>query len=199
MAGAALDYVDLRLGQQAQHLGRLLADILGPGMAGDVQCDAAAERPQPRRQPLLAGDIDDILADVEGRPRQLLDGLVVGHDQRPLEFEHQRAGRHQRDDVVALVDPRAEHRRDMSRAGRHLGEIAGLELRHLAALRVDHLGRDAVAGEHRAGRLADIRVVVVDEAGGVDDRLAPGGRSGLVNRRRRAAGAVDKGAAVIFG
>ena len=56
------------LGDQAQHLGRLLAHVLGAGMAGD---DAARRRPRrgfrPGRQALALGDVDDIFADVEGR------------------------------------------------------------------------------------------------------------------------------------
>ena len=36
-------------------------------MTGDVQRDAAVERLHARRQPLLAGDIDDVFGDVEGR------------------------------------------------------------------------------------------------------------------------------------
>ena len=57
---------DVRFRQQAHHLGRLLAHVLRPGMAGHVQRDAARQRLQPRRQ-ALAGDVDDIFADVEGR------------------------------------------------------------------------------------------------------------------------------------
>ena len=121
-------------------------------------------------------------ADVEGRLGQFLDRRVVRHDQRPLELEHQRAGRHQRDDVVALVDTGTERRRDLVRRLGDLGEIAGLQLRHAAAAGIDDLGLDAVAGEHRARRLADARIVVVDETGGVEHRLAPGGRRVAVDR-----------------
>ena len=79
-----------------------------------------------------------------------------------------------------------------------LGEIAGFELRHAAAAGIDDLRLDAVAGEHGLHRLADARVVVVDETGRVEHRLAPGGGRGRVDRRRVAAGAHHKGAAVIF-
>jgi len=68
----------------------------------------------------------------------------------------------------------------MLRASRHLGDIAGFELRHLAALRVDH----PVSTPLRAstpGRLADAGCCS-DEAGGVEDRPAAGGRSGRMNR-----------------
>ena len=116
MARAALDHRDIGLGQQPQHLGRLLAHVLRARVAGDVQRDAAVERLQARRQPFLAGDVDDVFADVEGRLRQFRDRRIVGHDQRPFELQHQRAGRHQRDDVVALVDPGAERGRDLARA-----------------------------------------------------------------------------------
>ena len=44
MAGAALDHLQIGIGDQAQHLGRLLAHVLRPRMAGDVQRDAAVER-----------------------------------------------------------------------------------------------------------------------------------------------------------
>ena len=85
----------------------------------------------------------------------------------------------------------------MARSGRDLGEIARLELRHPAALGVDHFGCNAVPRKHRLRRLADARVVVIDEAGGVEHRLAPGRRRGLVDRRRGAAGAAHKRAAVV--
>ena len=68
MPGAALDHRDVGLWHQPQHLRRLLPDVLRPRVTGEMQRDAAVERLQPGRQPLLAGDVDDILADVEGRP-----------------------------------------------------------------------------------------------------------------------------------
>src|SRR6185437_4499090 len=71
---------------------------------------------QPGRQTFLARDIDDVFADVEGGAREALDSLVLRQDQRPFEFQHQRAGRHQRDDVVALLDVRRERRRHFARA-----------------------------------------------------------------------------------
>jgi hypothetical protein len=43
MARAALDHLDVGVGEQAQHLGRLLAHVLGPRVAGDVQRHAAVE------------------------------------------------------------------------------------------------------------------------------------------------------------
>lgn len=44
MAGAALDYRDIRLRDETQQLGRLGTDILGPGMAGEVHRDTAGQR-----------------------------------------------------------------------------------------------------------------------------------------------------------
>ena len=93
-------------------------------------------------------------------------------------------------DVVALVDPRQQRRRHLPRRGRHRFDIAQLELGHAAAGGINHLGLDAVAGQHRARRRADIGVVEVHEAGGVEHRLAlaEGGRR-LVERRALARGA----------
>ncbi len=84
MAGAALDHRDIGLGEQAQHLRRLGAHVLRPGMAGEVEGDAAGERLQARRQAFLLGDVDDVFADVEGGLRQLLasraiSGRISGH------------------------------------------------------------------------------------------------------------------------
>src|SRR5690348_9344043 len=50
MAGAALDDGNPRLRQEAQHLGRLLPHVLCPGMASDVQRDAAGQCRKPGRQ-----------------------------------------------------------------------------------------------------------------------------------------------------
>ena len=52
---------------------------------------------RPGARPSLLGDVDDIFADVEGGAARALDVRVLGQDQRPFEFQHQRAGRHQRD------------------------------------------------------------------------------------------------------
>ena len=103
---------------------------------------------------------------------------ITRKDQWPLEFEHQRAGRHQRDHVVALVDPRAERAGDPRGRCGHNGEVSLLELRHAAAFRIQHLGLDPVRAQNRAGRLAYTGIVVVDEAGGVEHGLAAEGRRG---------------------
>ena len=176
MARAALDHRQIGAGDEAQHLGRLLAHVLGPGMAGDMQRHAAIDGLQPGCQALALGDVDDIFADVEGRLGELLDLVIAGQDQRPFELQHQGAGGHQGHDVIALLDPGQQGLGYRARALRHLGEIALLELRHAAAAGIDHLGLDAVQRQHGARRHADAGVVVVDEAGGVEHRLAPEGR-----------------------
>src|SRR3546814_16603146 len=60
---------------------------------------------------------------------------------------------------------------------------AVFELRHAAAGRIDDLGLDAVAGQHPAGGDADRRAVVVGEAGGIEQRLAPETGGGAVDFR----------------
>ena len=148
MTGAAFDDADRGFGDQAQHFGRFLAHVLSARMAGDVQCNTAVERLQTGRQPLLAGDVDNVFGRVEGRLGQFPDRRVVRHDQRPLELEHQRAGRHQRDDVIALVDIGFERCRDLVCRLGDLGEVAGLQLRHAAAAGIDDFGLDPVARQY---------------------------------------------------
>ena len=94
--------------------------------------------------------------------RQALDIVVARYDQRPLELEHERAGRHECHDVVALFDPGLE--RDRGFLGRlgDGGNVALLELRHAAAAWVDDFGLDAVLGEDVAGGASpDAGIVVV--------------------------------------
>ena len=83
MAGTALDHLDLGSGHQPQHLRCLLAHVLRAGMARDVQRRRRRDRRQAGRQPFLAGDIDDVFADVEGRVRQrptsASSGRISGH------------------------------------------------------------------------------------------------------------------------
>ena len=63
---------EIGVGDQAQHLRRLLAHVLRPRVAGEVQGDAALERLQAGRQALALGDVDDVFGDVEGRLGQPL-------------------------------------------------------------------------------------------------------------------------------
>jgi hypothetical protein len=168
MPGAALDDRNLGVGQQPQHFRGLLPHILGTGMAGEMDCDPALERCHTGGEPLLAGDVDEILTDVEGRGGELSDRGIVGQDQRPLEFEHQGTGRDERNDVVAAVNPSRQRRRDFACCGRDCGDIALFELRHGATTRIGHLGDDPVVRQHRLGCLADARLVVIDEAGCVE-------------------------------
>ncbi len=135
VTGAALDHPDRRRRAEAQHFGRLLPHVLGAGVAGDVQRDAAVERLKARRQPLALRAMSTTYSAASNIARlKRLDVVIVRHEQRPLELQHQRAGRDQRDDVVALVDPRPQCRRRRVLAPlRDPGEIAVLELRHAAA------------------------------------------------------------------
>ena len=85
---------------------------------------------------------------------------------------------------------------DLPGALRDLGDVALLELWHAAALRVNHAGLDAVVGQDRACRHANVRVVVVDEAGRVEHRLSSEARRLPVYLRRLFLVAQSEGAAV---
>src|SRR3546814_9194710 len=73
-----------------------------------MQGDAAVERLQSGCETVLLRDVDDVFRDVEGRLGQLLDQRIVGQDQRPFEFHHQRAGWHQRNDVIRSEEHTSE-------------------------------------------------------------------------------------------
>ena len=138
----------------------------------------------PSAEPLLAGDVDDIFRQIEGRFRETLDALVLRQDERPFEFQHQRAGGHRRDNVVALIDVRREGRRDLARG---LGDFADqplLQLRHAAAMRMHDFRLDAIFRQHGERRLADGRIVIIAVAGGVEHGLATLGRTSFVARGR---------------
>ena len=77
-----------------------------------------------RPAPLLRAMSTTYSREVECRLGQALDALVVRQDQRPFEFQHQRAGRHQRDNVVALVDPGRESRGDLARRLRDISDAS---------------------------------------------------------------------------
>ena len=96
MAQAALDHADFGARDQAQHFGRLLPHGLGARVAGEMEGDRTVERTEAGRQPLLLGDVDDVFSNVEGGIGHFLDCWIVWDDQRPFEFEHQRAGRNGR-------------------------------------------------------------------------------------------------------
>ena len=181
MAAAALDHRHARAGHQAQHLGRLRPHVLCPRMAGEMDTDAALERLQARRQPVLLGDVHDVFGEVERGVRQPFDGRIPGTDQLPFELEHQRAGRRQRNDVVALVDPRQQGGRNFLRRGSDRRDVSEFQLRHAAAGRMHDLGFDAIPGQHGTCGGADIGAVEVHEAGRIEHRLALAeGRRGLV-------------------
>jgi hypothetical protein len=170
---APLYHCNVGLRQQPQHLGCLLSHILRPRVTGDLKCDAAIERRQTGCKALLAGDVDDVFADIKGRFGQFLDCWIAWDNQRPLEFEHQRAGGYERDDVVTFVDPGPERGGNLGRRRRDRAQIALFQLRHAATARVKHLSLHPIAREHGAGGLADAGIVVVDEAGRIQDGPAP--------------------------
>ena len=153
MARAALDHRNtVRLRQEPQHIGGLGAHILRARMAGEMQGDRPRERLQARRQPVLLGDVDEnsvrsnvalARASTAGRG-----GIAFRHQQRPFELQHQRAARHQGDDVVALGDPGLHRRRNLARVGDDLADQPLLELRHAAAGGIDNFGLDAEFGQH---------------------------------------------------
>ncbi len=149
-----------------------------------MEGDAAVERRHAAGKSLLAGDVDDIFGKVEGRLGQPLDAFVLGQDERPFEFQHQRAGRHRRYNVIALVDVRHETRGDLFRRLGHFIDHALFELRHAAAGGMHDFRLDAVPGEHGERRHADRRVVIVAVAGGVEHGLARFRGRGLIARRR---------------
>ena len=133
MARTALDDLDVRIGNQRQHIARLGADVLRPGMAGGMQRHAAVEGAEAGRQALVSVYIDDIFGDIAARRREPGDGLVAGQQERPFSLEHERAGRHQGDDGIALVDPAGEVAGDAPRPLGDRVEIAVFELGHAAA------------------------------------------------------------------
>jgi len=150
----------------------------------------------PGVSPSLRATSTDVFADAKSGGRQFSGGRVVRQDQRPFEFEHQRTGGDQGDDIVTLVDPGAESHGNLGSGSGGRCEVALLELRHAVTTNVDRLGLDPVAGKDRAGRLADARVVAIDKAGRVEDRLAAGGRGRTVDRGSRSFRPHHEGAAV---
>ena len=115
-----------------------------------------------------------------------------GANQRPFELQHEGAGRHQGDHVVALIHPgAAARRRPASRRVRDLVDLTLLQLRHAAAGRGRRprsrprcLASTARAASPMPG------FVVVDETGRVEDRLAAEAGRLAVDRRRGALGAL---------
>ena len=105
-----------------------------------------------------------------------------------MRLHHQRAGGNWRDHVPSPLDPGAERRSNSPGAAAHLGDIPPLQLRHPAACVVDNLGLDPILPEHALGGAADPRVVVLDEASGVEHGLTPRGRSVRIDRRRGLSG-----------
>ena len=77
---------------------------------------------------------------------------------------------------------------DTAGAAADLGGIAPLELGHPAAGVVDGPGLDSVPRKHALGGAADPRIVVLDEAGGVEHGLAPGRRRARIDRGRGGVG-----------
>src|SRR3546814_4152868 len=90
------------------HLRCLGTDVLGPRMAGHVQGDAPLQAAEAVGEALLLGDVDHVFGDVVGVLGQLLHGLVGRQDERPLELQHERAGRRQRDDLVRSEEHTSE-------------------------------------------------------------------------------------------
>ena len=116
-----------------------------------------ATRLQPRRKSLLAGDVDDIFAEIESGFRQKLDVGVAGQNQRPFEFQHQGTRRNERDDVIALLDPGTHRLSDDLGRFRDLRDIALLQHRHAAAMRMQNLRFDPVLRQHGARREPNVR------------------------------------------
>ena len=167
-------------------------------MTGHVHRNAAADRREPRCETFLLGDVHHVFGDVVARLGQCLDAAVVGQNQRPFRFEHQRAGRHERNHIIAPGNPDPEFGRDVARAVGNLGDLALFEQRHAAAAGIDDLGFHTVQSQHRARGHADCGVVVVAVAGRVDHRLAAKTGRIPVDLERRAGGAHFKGLALEF-
>ena len=116
----------------------------------------------PGRSPRFARP-HNIFGGVRGRARQLFDAIMTGQDQRPFEFQHQRARRGQRHNVIAVVDPPAQLRRNFFRASGDGGDVTQFQLRHAAAARVGGSDRDpglrqnAPGGERRPQGCCDCR------------------------------------------
>ena len=82
------------------------------------------ERLHSRGETFVAGNVDDIFAQIESGFRQLLDIGIAGQDQRPFEFQHQGTGRNQSDDAIAFVDPGTHRLRHDLGSFRDLRDIA---------------------------------------------------------------------------
>ena len=91
MSGAALDHIEFRVGNEAQHFHGLGAHVLRPRVAGHVDTDATLKRREAGRQTMALGGIDDIFVDVETCRGDAFDIFIAGQDQRPFEFQHQPA------------------------------------------------------------------------------------------------------------
>ena len=152
--------------------------------------DRPVKRLQPRRQPLAPGDVHHIFAEIEHRARQPRRVLIAGQQQRPFGLQQERAGGHQRHDVVAGVGERQQFRGDPPGPPGCRLNIAQLQLRHAAAAGMDDMRLDAVPRQHGAGGEPGFRLVVIAEAGGVERGPAPEGGGGLVERRTARHGAV---------
>ena len=143
MARATLDHLRPSLGDQLQHLDCLRSHILRARMASEMNSDSRRHRLD-RHQAVALGKIDDIFRQVERRLRKPFDVRIARQQQRPFELEHQRTARGQRHYVIALLDQRAEKCGHSLRTVRDGAEIAILELRHAATLRMFHPAIDAI-------------------------------------------------------
>ncbi len=63
---ATFDHLDIGVRDQPQHLGCLVADVLGAGVTGHVQADAAVQRLRFGGQPFVLRNIDYVFGDVPG-------------------------------------------------------------------------------------------------------------------------------------
>ena len=138
MAGAALDHRRSRSAGKR----RSISAAFGPmfcARAWQARCTATPPssgfRPGASPSFLAISTTYSLMSKVARASR--FDVLVAGQEQRPFELQHQRAGRHQRDDVVALVDQRHQSPGHALRIAGHAREVALLELRHAAAAGID--------------------------------------------------------------
>ena len=172
MAGAAFDDIDRSVRNQAQQLGGFGAHILRPGMAGHVDCNAFVHGFQTGRQAMPLRNVEHIFINVEHRFRQSFHIRIVRHNQRPFEFQHQPAGGGERHDLEPRIDQAAQFARNLRRLVGDFLHLRLFEKRHAAASRIGGAGFDANVIEYCARGHGARRIVVIDEAGGKQRRLA---------------------------
>src|SRR5437773_2099966 len=168
---------------EPQGITRLEADLLHAEMAGGLVGDPAEAAPEVAREPALGREPHQVLGQVEDAARHARRHRA-GHQARVILLEHTAAARPRHDDVVALLDERAERGQVPAGAARRTGEVAAVQRRHAAAdlRRADDLDTASPENTHRCR--AGFGDVELDRRGVEERDLAAPAE---VRRRRLAA------------